>query len=116
MTAYFVRLREIATALRAACSNHEGLALRIEATRLRQWVDDAASTQVDPHIVTTIGTLTNDLERLVLATVVDQAALVALIALLNEVVTSFIATTPTPTPTPSPAPTPRRPFWKRGSR
>ena len=116
MSAYVVRLREIATALSAACANDQAMALRIEATRLRQWVDDASSTQLAPQLVAAIDAIARDIERLVRATKVDQAALAVLIASIGEVVVNSTATPPAPAPGPTPASAPRQPFWKRGSR
>ena len=116
MTAYFARLREIATALSAACANHQAMVLRIEATRLRQWVDDAGSTHVAPQLVAGIDAIARDIERLVRATNVDQAALAVLIARIGEVIATSTAVPPSTGPGPAPAPAPRQPFWKRGPR
>jgi len=108
--AQLARLRELATALSVALPRKQIMALRVEVTRLREWTEDAASTMVASQLVRTIEAIVVELERLLRAASLDEAAFGALIASIGDAANAAGGNAgPGPT---SAAPT-RKPFWKR---
>lgn len=108
--AQLARLRELATALSVALPRKQIMALRVEVTRLREWTEDASSTMVASQLVRTIEAIVVELERLLRAASLDEAAFGALIASIGDAANAAGGNAgPGPAPT---APS-RKPFWKR---